>query len=99
MQDNLSTEEMDEITELIFGGQKIAACKRYMEIRSQESDDMTSLLDAKKFVEGLTDELRESHPERFTNAKSGCSMSAIACVLVFGACLWVLIDQLAQPGV
>lgn len=68
MTNDLPPGAMDEILELIYSNQKIAACKRYMEMRG------TSLLDAKQFIEQLTDKLREESPEKFAaTSKSGCA--------------------------
>ncbi len=73
---------IDEILELIYRNQKIMACKRYMEMRG------TSLLDAKQFIEQLTDKLREESPEKFAaTSKSGCAgvfvlmALSLSCVL------------------
>lgn len=80
MLDNISNEQMDEIMELIYSGQKVAACRRIIEIRKKEFDDRPSLLEAKKFVEELTAELKSQYPERFSATKAGC-MSAIVLFL------------------
>ena len=59
---------MEEIMDLIYGGQKIMACKRYMEMCG------ASLLEAKQFVEELTDKLRKESPGDFkATSKSGCA--------------------------
>ncbi len=72
---------MEEILDLIYSGQKIMACKRYMEMRG------TSLLEAKQFVEHLTDKLRLESPEKFATAsKSGC-MGALILIALGLPCL------------
>jgi hypothetical protein len=72
---------MDEILELIYGGQKIMACKRYMEIRG------TSLLEAKKFVEKLTEQLQQESPEKFAKPKPGCFGLFLLVVVSLGYAL------------
>lgn len=91
MQEQISAEQMTEIMDFIYSGQKIAAVKRYMELRNQEMDDMTSLLESKKFVEQLTAELREKYPERFTATQSGCSVTAILLIALTARGLWYFI--------
>ena len=53
----ISPESMTEIIELIYGGHKIAAVKSYMELRK------VSLLDAKQFIEELTEKLKQETPD------------------------------------
>ncbi len=80
----LAPESMDEIIELVVSGQKVAACKRYIELREEERNDRTSLLDAKEFIEELTDELRERYPERFANTSPGCLPAIIFGITLAG---------------
>ncbi len=95
MPEELSPQSMNEIMELVYSGQKVAACKRYIELRDQELDDMTSILEAKKFIEQLTDELKERYPERFTNATSGCTAAVLVCATVLGSGVWSVATWLA----
>ncbi|WP_146599043.1 hypothetical protein [Novipirellula aureliae] len=68
-------ELMDEISESIYQGRKLEAVKRYKELRG------TSLLDAKNFIEALTEELKAASPERFsTQSTVGCA-SVLVLVL------------------
>jgi ribosomal protein L7/L12 len=58
----------EEVAQLIFSGQKIAAVKRYRE------QNHCTLLEAKQSVERFTEILRLKHPQRFTNVKpAGCA--------------------------
>jgi len=71
--------ELEEISELIYAGQKLEAVKRYRDQRS------TSLVDAKQFVEQLTDELKQKYPDRFSaRSTTGCAglIALIAIALV-----------------
>jgi ribosomal protein L7/L12 len=91
MSDEISEEVMQDIIELIYSHQKIMACKKYRELRG------TSLLEAKQFVEQLTEKLKAEAPENFSQTtKSGCMgvillaltafASLIGVVLRFNAC-------------
>lgn len=87
----ITEEQMGEIMDLIFSGQKIAAVKQYREIANPEPDGVKSLLEAKKFIEQLTQELREKYPERFMRPKpSGCSSAALLFVAIAGGGAWYL---------
>lgn len=67
MSDHISPESMSEIIELIYKGQQISAVKCYKELRNVE------LLEAKQFIEQLTEKLKQESPEKFHNSsKSGC---------------------------
>ncbi|MCA9156911.1 MAG: hypothetical protein KDA72_01210 [Planctomycetales bacterium] len=71
--------ELEGITELIYAGQKLEAVKRYRDQRS------ISLVDAKQFVEQLTDELKQKYPDRFSaRSTTGCAglIALIAIALV-----------------
>lgn len=60
--------ELEEIAELIYAGQKLEAVKRYRDQRS------VSLVDAKQFIEQLTDDLKQKYPDRFsTRSTTGCA--------------------------
>lgn len=60
--------ELDQIAELIYAGQKLEAVKRYRELRS------IKLMDAKRFIEQWTEDLRQKHPERFyIRSTTGCA--------------------------
>ncbi len=72
----------NEISNLIYSGQKIEAVKRYRERRG------TSLKEAKLAVEEQTARLREQFPDRFTASKSsGCAATALllAAIVVSSA--------------
>lgn len=91
MLDNISNEEMDEIMELIYSGQKVAACKRIMEIRQKELNETPSLHEVKKFVETLTAELKSQHPDRFATTKAGCMSVVILFLSAFSGAFGLLI--------
>ncbi len=76
MTDDIPPEAMNEILELINDNQKIEAVKRYKQLRG------TSLLEAKQFIEQLTEELRKKHPEKFSSrSRTGCA-GVIALVAI-----------------
>jgi hypothetical protein len=67
MNNELPPGARDEILNLIYTRQKVKACKRYVEMTG------AGLRDAKRFVEQLTEELRQESPEKFAaESKSGC---------------------------
>jgi len=78
--EQLPPELMDEISESIYQGRKLEAVKRYKELRG------TSLLDAKNFVEALTEELKAASPERFaTQSTVGCASVVVFVLASFSA--------------
>lgn len=73
---------MDEILGLIYDGQKIQAVKRYRDVSK------TSLLEAKQFIEKLTDELKEREPEKFTNLpKTGCAGALLLVAILLSSAI------------
>ena len=76
----LPAETMDAILECILSGQKIAAIKLYRECRS------TSLVEAKAFIEQLTEELKRKYPEKFSQASAtGCASTAVRLLAILMA--------------
>jgi hypothetical protein len=72
--DEIPPTELQVILEHIYAGHKIEAVKHYKELRG------VSLLEAKQFIEKLTDELREQSPEKFAaSPKSGCLGTILLC--------------------
>ena len=66
-QDEISAEVMDQIMDCIYQGKKIEAIKLYIDTRS------VRLKEGKDFIETLTAELREQHPEKFqVPHRAGC---------------------------
>lgn len=84
--EDLPDEEMNQVLDAIYSGQKILAVKIYKEARN------TGLAEAKQFIEQLTDELRQQHPERFSQSKSGC----LGLFILFSASLSTLLTMLLQ---
>ncbi len=74
----------NEIMDHIFAGRKIEAIKRYREATGSD------LKEAKEYLDDLTDQLRQTHPERFGKAdgRSGCGGQA-AAFLALAAWLWL----------
>lgn len=78
MSNQLSQETKDAIAASIYEGRKINAIKIYREASK------ASLADAKDFIEALTVELYERHPENFVARKnSGCG-AAFLILFVIG---------------
>ena len=71
----------DQVLDAVFRNQKLDAMKIYME------NTGTSLLEAKKFIEDLTDRLKVEAGEQFEPEGSGC-LGLILFALVSGV-LWV----------
>lgn len=82
--EDLPDEEMNQVLDAIYAGQKILAVKIYKEARN------TGLAEAKQFIEQLTDELKQQHPERFSQSKSGC----LGLLILFSASLSTLLTML-----
>ncbi|MEC8555062.1 MAG: hypothetical protein VXZ82_08660 [Planctomycetota bacterium] len=82
--EDLPDEETNQILDAIYSGQKILAVKIYKEARN------IGLAEAKQFIEQLTDELRQKHPERFSQSKSGC----LGLLILFSASLATTLTML-----
>lgn len=76
-QGQLEGAELEEVTNEIFQGNKLAAVKLFKETRG------CSLLEAKEFVEQLTDRLRQESPEKFQarSSASGCASTVLMVIL------------------
>ncbi len=82
--EKVSDGDMEEVLELIYGRQKIQACKRYMELRR------VSLVEAKNFIESLTEKLIQENPEKFKpETRAGCA--AVLLPLALGVVLFLLV--------
>ncbi len=82
---DLSDDQMQEVINHIYSGQKIAAVKSYRQLRG------TSLKEAKEFVEQLTEELRSRTPEEFQKGSGaggclGVGLLALAIFAAIGCC-------------
>ena len=76
---------MEEILEFIYSNRKIEAVKRYREMRG------VSLLESKRFIEQLTEKLKNESPEKFTLAKSGC----MGFVLLLAVASYILVSSIS----
>lgn len=85
--------ELEEISELIYAGQKLEAVKRYRDQRS------VSLVDAKQFIEQLTDELKQKYPDRFsTRSTTGCAgLIALMAITLVAATVGLMIICELRP--
>lgn len=82
MNEELPPEDMEKILEAIYTGQKLQACKLYKAARG------TSLMEAKEFVEQLTEKLKQESPESFREVKSaGCASVLLLAALGIAASL------------
>jgi hypothetical protein len=83
---DLSEEQIEQINEALFAGQKIAAIKIYREATSQ------GLKDSKEFIEAVEARLRQEMPEKFTRpAGAGCGAAVLLLlwlVIAIGAIGW-----------
>lgn len=75
----LNDETRDQITQAIFAGRKIEAIKLYREATGQ------GLKESKDFIEALTVELREQHPDKVPESKAGCGPAVVLFVGCLGA--------------
>jgi len=83
---------MDEILDLLYQNQKIAAMKVYHDARGG------SLIEAKEFVERLSTKLRSETPEKFLSEKSGgCfGVTLLALLVVMGTLIGAFAGATAQ---
>lgn len=80
---SLSDQQLREVSEKLFAGEKIAAIKIYREATGCQ------LVDAKQEVEKIEAVLRQKEPERFKR-KTGCVGVLLCCALLLvGAVLTV----------
>ena len=77
MDDPLTAEQMAEVKEAIFRGQKIAAIKIYRGATG------TGLADAKAAVEKLEAELRATSPEYFKKSERRGCLGVLVLLVVF----------------
>ncbi|HWL10449.1 MAG TPA: ribosomal protein L7/L12 [Planctomicrobium sp.] len=81
----LTDEQRTEIIELIYTRQKIQAIKEYRNATG------SSLVDAKNFIDQLTDALEKENPGGFRTVNTaGCGASAILFLLLPAAAIWRL---------
>jgi len=78
----LNDETRDQITKAIFAGHKIEAIRIYREATAQ------GLKESKDFIEALTTELREQHPDKVPESKSGCGPAVVLFVGFLGAAFY-----------
>jgi len=87
--DQPTDEQVKEIAEALAAGRRIDAIKLYREATGK------SLLEAKKFIGALADEMAEKDPERFAGLaqKKGCGSAAVvvAVALALAACLCLVV--------
>ncbi len=84
--DEIPPIELQVILEHIYAGHKIEAIKHYRELRG------VSLVEAKQFIEKLTDELRVQSPEKFVSkSKSGCMAAVLMWISLGGMSAGLLI--------
>jgi hypothetical protein len=77
----------EEIAELIFLGQKIAAIKRYREVTGK------GLKEAKEYVETLNAQLQQESPEKFIAKPSvGCTSVILLFAFLSGLSYWLIIS-------
>ena len=82
MADELSDEQIEEISEALAGGNKIEAIKIYREATGK------GLKDAKDFIDALIPKLIEQDPEKYDKiAKTGggCASMVVFALLLTGA--------------
>ena len=85
--DDVPSDQMREILDHIYRGERIHAVKLYREFRE------CSLLEAKEFIEQLESELREQSPQEFKPSSTGCaSILAMAALLLGVSCAVILIS-------
>lgn len=75
----LNDETRDQITQAIFAGHKIEAIKLYREATGQ------GLKESKDFIEALTVELRDKHPDKVPESKAGCGPTVVLFLGCLGA--------------
>jgi ribosomal protein L7/L12 len=74
-------DEMDQILDCIFASKKLDAVKIY-----KESTGL-SLMESKKFIEGVINRLNEDCPEQYQGGKGYQSGCAVLLVLIAAVCL------------
>jgi len=83
---DITQEQIDRISDALASGRKIEAIKIYREATGQ------GLKEAKDFIEALIPKLKEQDPEKYASLGqgSGCSSAAVLCIgLVAVAVFWI----------
>lgn len=79
----LTDETRDAINEALFTGRKIQAIKLYREATGQ------GLLEAKKFIETLAEQLRKEYPDKMPAQTTGCGAAAVLLAVgTFSTLCW-----------
>ena len=78
MSNTIPPEVAQQIAELLYAGQKIAAIKLYRQHSGRD------LMDSKAFVDSLEAELRAKDPTRFAHPVGGKGCAGAAAVLLVG---------------
>tara|TARA_E500000305_G_C3934998_1_gene194630 strand:+ start:174 stop:488 length:315 start_codon:yes stop_codon:yes gene_type:complete len=81
----MDQQDRNQIIQAIQNGRKIEAIKIYRECTGN------NLLEAKNFIEGLTEELREQNPESIPENNSGCGTAALICFICPALSLFYLL--------
>jgi len=87
MPEELTDEQIDQVSGALAKGSKIEAIKLYREFTG------TGLAEAKQFVDALIPKLKEQDPEKYANlsAKSaGCASVVLACLALVAAVGWLV---------
>jgi hypothetical protein len=90
-----SQEQIDEIRQTIFAGQKINAIKLYRQATGCD------LKHAKDVIEDLQDRLWQESPEKFTSPPgqtSGCGLLLVVFLVAIGMAIWGLVHWIAARG-
>lgn len=82
--DKMNPQDREQIIQAIQNGSKIEAIKIYRECTD------SSLLEAKNFIEGLTEELREQNPGSIPEKSSGCGTAVLICLIFPAISLYYL---------
>jgi hypothetical protein len=75
----LSVQDEREIAAELSDGNKLAAVKIY---KVATGSSGASLMEAKKFIEALIDQLREESPGQFKPDSGGCAGLILLCVVL-----------------
>ena len=67
MADELTEKDIGQISDALLADRKIDAIKIYRDATG------TGLMEAKKFIEKLEDDLREEYPDKFPERGKGCA--------------------------
>lgn len=87
MSDQLTEEQIQQISDALANGRKIQAIKIYRKATS------LGLVEAKDFVEALIPKLKEQDPERYAALreaqKIGCGTTTASCLLL-AVLIWMI---------